>query len=81
MNLHKKGNGKPYYFLVIDATLASDNPSRFWKNILEEYKILIMTIVDKIRDEKLQYYTNREVAKIRALSSGRNDKFEYLTGE
>ena len=26
MNLHKKGNGKPYYFLVIDATLASDNP-------------------------------------------------------
>ena len=40
-----------------------------------------MTIVHKIRDEKLQYDTNREVAKIRALSSGTNDKFEYLTGK
>ena len=27
MNLYKKCTAKPYYFLVIDATLASDNPS------------------------------------------------------
>ena len=26
---------KPYSFLVIDATLASDNPLRFRKNLLE----------------------------------------------
>ena len=26
---------KPYYFLLIDATLASGNPSRFRKNLLE----------------------------------------------
>ena len=40
-----------------------------------------MVIDDKIRNEKLQYYINRETAKIPALSSGKNDKYEYLTGE
>ena len=30
-----------------------------------------MTIDDQIRDEKLQYNTNREAAKISALSSGK----------
>ena len=40
-----------------------------------------MTIGDTIRDEKLQYNINREAAKISALSSGKFDKYEYLTGE
>ena len=40
-----------------------------------------MTIDDKIRDEKLQHDINREAAKISALSSGKIDKIEYLTGE
>ena len=40
-----------------------------------------MTIDDKIRDEKSQFDINREVAKISALSSGKFDKYEYLTGE
>ena len=40
-----------------------------------------MTINDHIRDEKLQYDINREVAKISALSCGLIDKYEYLTGE
>ena len=40
-----------------------------------------MTINDKIRDEKLQYDIYKEAAKIPALSSGKNDKYEYLTGE
>ena len=40
-----------------------------------------MTINDNIRDEKLQYDINREAAKISALSSGKIDKYEYLTGE
>ena len=35
MNLYKNCTAKPYSFLVIDATLASDNPSRFRKNLLE----------------------------------------------
>ena len=40
-----------------------------------------MTIQDQIRDEKLQYDINGEAAKISALSSGRIDKYEYLTGK
>ena len=40
-----------------------------------------MRIYDKIRDEKLQYDINREVAKISALSSGKIYEYEYLTGE
>ena len=40
-----------------------------------------MTIEDQIKDEKLQYDINREVAKISASSSGKIDKYEYLTGE
>ena len=40
-----------------------------------------MTIHDKIRDEKLQFDINREVAKISALSSGKIDKYEYLANE
>ena len=40
-----------------------------------------MTIKDQIKDEKLQYDINREAAKISALSSGKLDKYEYLTGE
>ena len=40
-----------------------------------------MTIDDKIRDENLQYDINGESAKISALSSGKIDKYEYLTGE
>ena len=34
-NLYKKCTEKQYHFLVIDATVASDIPSRFWKNLLE----------------------------------------------
>ena len=40
-----------------------------------------MTIEDQIKDEKLQYDINREAAKISTLSSGKLDKYEYLTGE
>ena len=40
-----------------------------------------MTIDDKIRDETLQYGINREAGKMSAFSSGKIDKYEYLTGE
>ena len=40
-----------------------------------------MTIADKIRDEKLQYDINRKAAKISVLSSGKFDKYEYVTSE
>ena len=34
-NLCKKSTAKPYSFLVIDATLASDNPLRFRENLVQ----------------------------------------------
>ena len=40
-----------------------------------------MTIDDQIIDEKLQYDINREATKISALSSGKINKYEFLTGE
>ena len=38
MNLYKNCAAKPYSFLAINTTLASDNPLRFRKNILENIK-------------------------------------------
>ena len=40
-----------------------------------------MTINDKIRDGKVQYDINRDVANISALSSGKIDKYELFAGE
>ena len=40
-----------------------------------------MTIEDQTKNEKLQYDINGEAAKMSALSSGKIDKYEYLTGE
>ena len=54
---------KTILFLLIDATLAVDNPLCFRKNLI------------KRRDEKLQYDINIEAAKISALSSGKTDKY------
>ena len=52
MNLYKKCTAKLNSFLVFDATLALDNPSRSRKNILQIISKLIMIIDDKIRDKK-----------------------------
>ena len=35
--MHKKHTGKQYSFLVNGATLASDNPLRFRKNLFTIY--------------------------------------------
>ena len=40
-----------------------------------------MTINDQIENEKLQYDINREAAKISALTSGKANKYEYLSGK
>ena len=40
-----------------------------------------MTIIEKIRDVKLQYNINIGAAKISVLSFGKIYKYEYLTGE
>ena len=89
MKIYKKCTTEKFFFfffLVNDMTLPSDNPLRFRKNLLEKTFLKwiynkIMMIDDQIKDEKLQYDINREATKISALSSGKIDKYEYLTGE
>ena len=39
-----------------------------------------MEIDDKVRVEKPQYDISREAGKISTLSSGKVDKYDYLTG-
>ena len=59
-----------HILLVIYCPLVSNKPLRF-RN----------TIDHRIRQEKMQYYINREVAKISAFSSEEIDKYEYPIGE
>ena len=40
-----------------------------------------MTMEDQIGDTNIKYNINREAAKISALSFGKTDKYEYVTGE
>ena len=65
--------------LVNDSTLPSDNTLRFRKKILNNEYIYDRTMLnhDKIKEEKLQYYINREAGKRSTFPS----KYEYLTGE
>ena len=51
------------------------------EKIFLTYIIKLTTINDQIRDEKIQYDINREVAKTSAWSSGKIRKYEYFTGE
>ena len=41
----------------------------------------MMTIDDKVRNEKLQFHINRDAVKMWALSSRKIDEYEYLTSE
>ena len=50
-------------------------------NLLERKQKLITTNDGKISKKKLLYDINGEAAKISALSSSKNDKYEYLTVE
>ena len=49
MNLYQKCTTKPYCFLVVDATLVSDNRFSFRKNLLERISKLIMTINERLK--------------------------------
>ena len=43
---YKKCTAKPYYFLVIDTIVASDNPLTLRKNLLERMYKLIYKLKD-----------------------------------
>ena len=77
IKIYKKCTAKPYSFLVNDTTLPSDDQKGSFRIIYNK----IMTIENQIKHEKLQHDIYREAAKISALSSGKIDKYEYLTGE
>ena len=77
--LYKIFTVKPYFFLAINTSLASDNPLNLRYNLERMWKLIIITD-DKIRDEKLQFDINREVTNIFPLSSGKINN-EYLTSE
>ena len=81
IKIFKKSTVVPSSFIVNDITLPSGNLQYFTKNVLEWIQKLIITIDDRISDEKLQCDINKEPAKISALLSGKIDKYEYLTGE
>ena len=51
MNLYRKRTAKPYYFLAIYTTLASDNLLHFREDTLERIQKLIITI-----DESKRHY-------------------------
>ena len=76
-----KINSKTILFFSYWYYSFSDNPSRLRKNLLEIIEKVIMTNDDKSRNEKLQYDINKEAERISALSAGKIDKYEYLTGE
>lgn len=52
-NLQKRCTARPYSFLFLDTSLASDNHLWFRNIPLERIEKLTMTINDKIRHEKL----------------------------
>ena len=70
MNLYKK--------VLQNHIPSSDNPLNFRKNLLER---IIMAINDSIKDEKPRYNINTEATKISGLSSGKIDKYKFITDE
>ena len=78
MNLFEKSTAKSYSLLVIDATLASEYPSRFINNLLETTQKIIVTIDNKIRmknynmiltekQQKHQYYQLEKLISVNIL--------------
>ena len=67
--------------MVNDTTLPSNNLLRFRKKNFKKIYNKITTIDDQIKDEKLQCDINREASKISALSSGKINKYQYVTGK
>ena len=64
-----------------DATLQSDNPLRFRKNLKMTVSEKIKTIDNKIEQNKVQYNLDRQTTKISALLSGNISKHDLLTGK
>ena len=68
----------PFKTLWIFIKSVLQNHILFWLLMMLKFWY---NIDGKIRDEKLQYDIHREAAKILAWSSGKIDKYEYITGK
>ena len=80
MNLFQKSTAKSYSLLVIDATLASEYPSRFRNNLLETIQKIIVTIDNKSgmknynmilteKQQKHQYYQLEKLIRMNMLQA------------
>ena len=58
-----------------------DNRLCFQKSLLEEVKITVMAIDEKIKSRKLQCDINRAAVKISALCSGKIDKYKSMKSD
>ena len=84
VKIYRDCTKEPYNFLTIDTTQPVDkifkknfNDPLLKMTINEQIKILH----NKIRSNQAHYDSDRQNAKISALSSGELDKYECLTGE
>ena len=79
-NLFEKSTSKSYSLLVIDATLASEYPSRFRNNLLETIQKIIVTIDNKSgmknynmilteKQQKHQYYQLEKLIRMNMLQA------------
>ena len=78
---HKHTNEKRKILIVFDNMIADVINNKKLNSVVFLIYNKIMTINDQVKVEKLQYYINREASKKAALSSGKIDKYEYLTGK
>lgn len=65
------------YQLKIHYTLEGMFQTHYKKTLVDQIKY----IYDKIKENQVQYNLDREAAKVFALSSGKLENYEYLTGE
>ena len=86
MNFYKNCTAKPYSFLVIDTTLASDNRSRFRKIFQKEYKSQSWQLMIKLKmkdyntifTEKQQKYRHYRQVKLISMNILQLKKYYYL---
>ena len=81
MNLFLKNTiDDPYWFLVNNMTMSSDNPLQVTKNLLQK-SVLMRKSNQKNHTgrNKGQFNLHREMAKISALSSWNVSKYKFLT--
>ena len=67
--IYKNCTAKPYYFLVNDTTLPSDNPLRFRKNVPQQLMIrLEMKSYNMILIERMKRYQPYHQAKLISIN-------------